>query len=159
MLKPLSNKWSDFSPVKSSSVLASLLCESGYDHNTPEKVKWLRCTRQSAKCSWEAKQSQANSLQPQSAFLVISAGQYFAVQMYWQFQAKMLCVLGAGFVYVLLAIESFVHTFILHKIQHCPWLDAPQLLCQLSASSSAPSLPTAESSDYSKPLSLQVALL
>lgn len=157
MLQPLSNKCSDFSAVKPSSVSTSLLCQSGYEHNIPQKLRWLRCTRQSAKCSWEAKQSQAEFSTATVSFL--SVGQYFAVQMYWQLQAKMLRVLGPGFVYVLLAIESFVHALILHKIQYCPWLDAPQLLCQLPASSSAPSLPTAESSDYSQPLSLQVALL
>jgi len=49
--------------------------------------------------------------------------------------------------------------FFSHKKQHCLWLDALQLLCQLPASSSATSLHTAESFDYSMPLSLQVALL
>lgn len=134
-------------------------------HNTLENVRWRFLLgglgAQDSLQNAPEKQSnpRQNSLQPQSALLVISVGQYFAVQMYWQLQAKILCVLGPGFVCVLLAVESFVHAYILHKTQHCPWMDTPQLLRQLPASSSAPSLPTAQSSDYTEPLSLQGALL
>lgn len=105
-------------------------------------VEWLRCTRQSAKCSWAAKQ---NSLQPQSASLAPSVCQCFAVQMLeLAVPSKNVSCRGPRLCVCSVSSASFVHAPILHKTQHCPWLDAPQLLCQLPASSSAPSLPTAE---------------
>lgn len=122
-----------------------------------EAFPWFKCTGQAVKYSREANQPQAKFFAAIIRF--ISVSQYFAVQMYFSFRQKCFHVLGPGFFCVLLAADSSVHALSFRKTQSCPWMDAPQLLCQLPASSSATSLRTAESFDYSTPPSLQVALL